>query len=228
MRFTAKTTVAIAALSLPLGMALTPAGLDAQLLGALGGEETSTVVDGEAFGLYVDVLGVVDQKTPQAMLGSGAVMDEASSLSAGVPGFAAAENLFATTTGAGNAHESSAESSSTLENINVLDGLVTADLVVAMSSSWLDHGIADSNADGSTFTNLVVNGRSIGPDVAPNTRIDVPGVGTVILNERIETGNGTSSAGMTVNMIHVILQNSWTGLTTGEIVVGSARSVVKR
>src|SRR2546427_507414 len=57
---------------------------------------------------------------------------------------------------------------------------------------------------------------------APNTRVSLPGVGYVVLNEQIASGG----AGITVNMIHVVLQNALTGLTTGEIIVASAFSSV--
>jgi hypothetical protein len=87
-----------------------------------------------------------------------------------------------------------------------------------------------SNADGSTFTNLMVAGQSFPGDqvVAPNTNINLPGVGYVVLNEQIPTGDGVTSSGMTVNMIHVYLQSitGGTATTTGEIIVGSATSSV--
>ena len=63
-------------------------------------------------------------------------------------------------------------------------------------------------------------------DVAPNTQLPLPGVGYVVLNEQQITGDGVSSSGITINMIHVILQDVLTGLTTGEIIVGSAKSAV--
>jgi len=74
--------------------------------------------------------------------------------------------------------------------------------------------------------------------VAPNTNIGLPGVGYVVLNEQIPSGDGVTSTGLTVNMIHVYLQNLVGGIlnpltgqiiggslqTTGEIIVGSATS----
>ena len=77
-----------------------------------------------------------------------------------------------------------------------------------------------SNTDGSGVGNLVVNGTSL-TDVAPNTRLSLPGIGYVVLNEQI-----TTSGGVTVNMIHVVLQQSgvFGTTTTGEIIVGSASS----
>jgi len=65
-------------------------------------------------------------------------------------------------------------------------------------------------------------------DPAPKKRMDLPGVGYVVFNEQIPTGDGVTSSGITVNMIHVVLQQL--GLfgyeTTGEIIVGSASSGV--
>jgi len=70
----------------------------------------------------------------------------------------------------------------------------------------------------------------------------LPGVGYVVLNEQIPTGDGVTSSGLTVNMIHVYLQSITGGIvdpltgqgiggittTTGEIIVGSATSSVGR
>ena len=81
----------------------------------------------------------------------------------------------------------------------------------------------NSNADGSSLSNLVVNGVQIS-DPAPNTRVDLPGVGYAVLNEQI-----TSAGGITVNMIHVVLQQQTPlggYVTTGNIIVGSATSSV--
>lgn len=83
---------------------------------------------------------------------------------------------------------------------------------------------APGNTADSTFSNLTIDGTSLGDQVAPDTRISLPGVEDVILNERMVSGDGTSSGQITVNMIHVLLKDSLTGVTTGEIIVGSATS----
>jgi hypothetical protein len=100
---------------------------------------------------------------------------------------------------------------------------------------------AFSDAAGSTFTNLAIAGvGSLSGDspVAPNTNISLPGVGYVVLNEQIPSGDGVTSSGLTVNMIHVYLQSLIGGgctplgclpgtlTNTGEIIVGSATSAV--
>src|SRR5436190_1328767 len=87
---------------------------------------------------------------------------------------------------------------------------------------------ASANAEGSSLASLVVNGVAL-DDPAPNTRVNLPGTGFVVLNEQIPT-----SGGITVNMIHVVLQqpvlNLFGGVigyqTIGNIIVGSATSSV--
>jgi hypothetical protein len=69
-----------------------------------------------------------------------------------------------------------------------------------------------------------VNGIAVGDSPAPNQQIALPGVGTVTLNEQTPRGNGQTTSGLTVNMIHVRLTDLLTGAQTGEIIVGNAQS----
>jgi hypothetical protein len=113
--------------------------------------------------------------------------------------------------------------------VNILDGLIQAVEVVAVAASSRAGGAASSSGAGSTFEGLVVRGVSVtsgDQSVAPNTRISLPGVGYVILNEQVRSGDGATSSGIRVNMIRVILTNALTGARVGEIVVGSASSAV--
>jgi hypothetical protein len=106
--------------------------------------------------------------------------------------------------------EAGAQSTASAASVNILNGLITADEVVANVMSSAGQSAAFSNADGSTFTNLAIAGvGSLAGDqpVAPNTNISLPGVGYVVLNEQIPSGDGVSSSGLTVNMIHVYLQS---------------------
>lgn len=199
-------------------------------------------VSAESFGVAVKTA-TVSTTSPLAVLPAegGMASDEAPSVS--VSGLAGAQNVFAIASGAsglGPRHkpESSAESNSTLESVNLLDGLITADGVVAVASSAIDGTMVNSNAEGSQVANLVVNGVPVSSDVAPNTRINLPGVGYVVLNEQVRSGDGWSSSGIKVNMIHVVLQTVIGGectllgctpdvtTTTGDIIVGSASSRV--
>jgi hypothetical protein len=110
--------------------------------------------------------------------------------------------------------------------VNLLDGLITTDGVVAIATSTVGDDAVNSNAEGSSLADLVVNGAQVS-DPAPNTRIGLPGVGYVVLNEQIPTGDGVTSSGVTVNMIHLVLTNLL-GAKTGEVIVGSATSSVTR
>ena len=159
----------------------------------------------------------VNQLLASAVVSAGELMAQDQAGDVAVPGLVTAENVFAIANGGGD-DGSDAVSSATLGAVNILNGLITADGVVAMATST----IGDVNAEGSSLANLVVNGVQV-DDPAPNTRMSLPGVGYVLLNEQLPT-----SGGMTVNMIHVVLQQTVLGITrtTGNIIVGSASAKV--
>ena len=181
-----------------------------------------TPVSGQALGAAVRTL-VTNLQSGQVTLpsGGGFVATDVDALSAPE---VRVDALTTMTSGAMDMQASTAQSTAHLANVNVLNGLITAETVIAATSSWVS-GAAGWNAEGSGFANLVVNGVPFGSGdylPAPNTRVNLPGVGYVVLNEQIASG----AAGITVNMIHVVLQNALTGLTTGEIIVASASSSV--
>jgi len=205
---------------------------------SLAGGAAAQTVNGKAFGTYVNAAGITTQ-SPVASLPSSGGMDVGSTDAFGVPSAIDAQFLKAITTGALDDPASTAQSTSELQNVSVLSGLITADAVTAVASSYHNASGAASDAEGSGFANLIVNGFVVTTDVAPNTRVTLPGVGYAILNEQLPTGDGVSSSGMTVNMIHIYLQSLTQGTctplgclpsvltNTGEIIVGSASSGVQ-
>jgi hypothetical protein len=204
--------------------------------GLLGMAASRTAgVTAEAYGVYANSPTGSQAKAPIATVPAGGGMGDAEALSVGVSGVVQAENLLAIATGAGDASDVSAEASSVAERITLLNGLITAEGLVALSSSALHGTVADASGAGSHFLGLVVSGVAL-PDVpAPDTRVNLPGVGYVILNEQSLRGDGVNSIGLTVTMIHVVLEQTVIGLlggtTTvqvGEIIVGSATSSVTR
>lgn len=216
--------VALATLALLSGMTLLAERVEAQSVG------------GVAFGSWVNALGQAAQSPVASLPDTGGyALGEAETF--GVTGAVSARWLTAVATGAVD-KTSSAQSISEVENVSVLSGLIRADNVTAVASSYQNAAGAASDADGSGFVNLVVNGIAVPTDVAPNTRVDLPGVGYAVLNEQKRTGDGVTSTGITVNMIHVVLQTVTGGTctllgclpgvttTTGEIIVGSAWSSV--
>ena len=180
---------------------------------ALVAQGTAT---GQSYGVGVTTA-TVNQKVASAILPAGEMLVQNQVSDVSVAGLVTAQSIFAIVNGGGT-DGSDAVSSATLGTVNVLNGLITADGVVAMATST----VGDVNAEGSSLANLVVNGVQV-DDPAPNTRMSLPGVGYVVLNEQLP-----ANGGMTVNMIHVVLQQTVLGITrtTGNIIVGSASSSV--
>ena len=94
---------------------------------------------------------------------------------------------------------------------------ITADVIRAQANS--DCATAP-NAEGTTIVGLSIAGQAIPADVPPNTRIDIPGIATVIVNEQHPTADGR---GIVVNGLHVIGASP---LLRGDLVVSHAVSGV--
>jgi uncharacterized repeat protein (TIGR01451 family) len=94
---------------------------------------------------------------------------------------------------------------------------ITADVIRAQANSDCETA---PNAEGSLFAGLVIAGQAIPADVPPNTRIDIPGVATVIVNEQHPTASGR---GIVVNGLHIIGASP---LLRGDLVVSHAVSGV--
>lgn len=187
---------------------------------------------GRAYGAYVSTPIASLARAPLATLASITDGDIATASADGlnVPSTLTSSFLNSTTVGSVGDTGPSAQSIASLASVSILNGLITADQVIASATSTANG----SNADGSSFENLSVAGTSLtngDGTVEPNTRVDLPGVGYVLLNEQSVTGDG-----ITVNMIHVVLQQPTLGLlgqvtgyrTVGNIIVGSATSSVMR
>jgi hypothetical protein len=209
-------------------------GLVVGLAAGLAAPGSAQSVAGQAYSTYVNTPLGSSAQSPLAVLpavsGTDGAEADAEGSALNVVGALSSDFLNSMTSGEIGVAEAGAQSTSSAASVNILNGLITADEVVANVMSSAGQSGAFSNADGSTFTNLAVAGQSFPGDqvVAPNTNINLPGVGYVVLNEQIPTGDGVTSSGMTVNMIHVYLQSitGGTATTTGEIIVGSATSSV--
>jgi hypothetical protein len=183
-------------------------------------------VSGEAFGVSVNAAGVRVGPTPHVVLPSDGGMVSDQLLNITVPNVAASTTLGVVTTGSIGPNTASAQSSATVEQVNLLKGAVAAQLVVAMSNSTADGSTAKSTAEGSTLIGLSINGSTpVDVTPSPNTTIPIP-VGAVILNEQILEGDGVHTSALTVNMIHVVINDPLTGTITGDIIVASAHSDV--
>src|SRR5258708_37382145 len=140
-------------------------------------------VSGEAFGVSVNAAGIRVGPTPHVVLPPDGGMVRDQLLSVAVPNVAASTTLGVVTTGSIGAGIATAQSSATVEKLNLLNGAVTAQLVVAMSSSTANGSTASSTGEGSTLIGLSINGSApVDVTPSPNTTIPIPG-GAVILDE---------------------------------------------
>lgn len=178
------------------------------------GQRTATA---QAFGVSVSTA-LVNQQTPSATAPAEGGMDQTDAADVSIAALVSVRDAYAVASGWSDDGYSDAVASASLGQVSILNGLITANAVLALATTTGEG----SDAYGSSLANLVVNGVAFA-EVAANTRLDLPGVGYVVLNEQIAT-----SSGITVNMIHVYLQQA-TLLGTqpaGEIVVGSASSSI--
>jgi hypothetical protein len=182
-----------------------------------------TLVEGqtanaESFGIAVSTA-IIDQKSASAVAPSEGGMSQSEAGDVTVASLVTAQDAKAIAGGFSDGAHSDAVSSATLGRVSILGGVITADGVVAMASSTPGQ----SDAAGSGFSNLVVNGVGMSAP-APNTLVALPGAGYAVLNEQIATAGGIQ-----VNMIRVVLQQP-TLLggyqTVGSIIVGSAASTI--
>ena len=122
-------------------------------------------------------------------------------------------------------------SRSKVSGLDLLDGLITADLVQAVADVDADPARIRATAARSRFADLRIAGVPVGPSVAPGTRIDLPGLGFVKVREVRRFGSGVGRRGIMVTMIRVrvTVEDNAFELPVGvEIYVGRARSFYDR
>jgi hypothetical protein len=114
------------------------------------------------------------------------------------------------------------------EGLDLLDGLVTADAVRARAQTRKETRFSSATTDGSGFVNLQVLGIPM-PDgtVAPNTRMELPGIGHVILFQT-RTTRSSERVSLAVKMVRMVIEEgNEAGLRPGEFIVSSAASSVR-
>jgi len=122
------------------------------------------------------------------------------------------------------------KNTSKVEGLSAFDGAITADAIKAVANTSADASTIKSTPRGSTFVNLEIAGEPIDANVAPNTRVDLAGVGHVILKSVRKSGDGERKGSITVEMLTAVVTeaNSF-GLPVGSrIVVAHAVSGYSR
>lgn len=126
----------------------------------------------------------------------------------------------------GTATGVAATASSTVQSASVLGGLVSAAAVKSVSTASRNSstGAFGVSAAGSSFVSLTVNGHPFSGTPAPNTKIALPGVGYVILNQQSSQVTKNSAA-LTVIAIHVVVTRTTSAGQAGtQVVVAYANS----
>lgn len=123
----------------------------------------------------------------------------------------------------------SLRNTATVSGLSLLDGLITATTVKAVANLSGDAGSITGSSAGSTLVGLKVAGKAVSADVAPNTKLTLPGVGYVIVNEVVKSGNARKTV-LLVRMLDVnVTTANGLGLAVGtQILVAQAYGVLGR
>ena len=122
-----------------------------------------------------------------------------------------------------------AKTTARMEDVELLGRLVVAEAVTAVAKDTFRNGQRLSSTQGSQFAGLKVAGVVLPVDVAPNTRLSLPGVGYVVINEQKLPAPGSTTRTQ-VNGLHVfVTKNNTLGVPVGtEIIVAHADSTAVR
>jgi len=180
--------------------------------GPASAQAADTTYKGRATVVQATVLGLA----PIVLADTGALpssggAQEASLLSAKVPGLLTANVLHATTVGQGN--QTRSEASVADVDLTAGDNRVTADFLMARATAKCGPGGA-SFSGSSDVAVLTINEQRIAVTGEPNQTVALPGGGKVVINEQ------TSDGGITVNALHVIVPG------VADVVISSAQAGV--
>ena len=164
--------------------------------------EAAARVSGEAYGLAVGSPPVAAPGAAWVQLPpeGGRVADTSSGAGFGL-GNGDASTTQIDTSAVGDPGPGTVTSTVAMADGELLGGVVRVRDVRVTVSTNAGGGRAGSTAT-ITFGTLIVAGVSY-PNPSINQRIDVPGVGTVIVNEQIIGGNGTDTASVVANAVHM-------------------------
>jgi len=170
----------------------------------------ATTFSGQAVALRASAVGVALSLSDTGPLPAGGGNLKTSLASVNVLGLVSADVLSSATSGSG----ATSQSQSSAANVNLMGGLVAADLVKSNSNATCSGGQAAVTGN-SELVGLVVAGQPV-VNVNPNAALSLPGGISVIVNEQTSSPSGNTGA-ITVNALHV------TGPSV-DIVVASAHS----
>jgi hypothetical protein len=113
----------------------------------------------------------------------------------------------------------------TVSGVSLLGGVIQVGALQAVAQSSMQNGVATPSTDGSGFAGLIVAGLTIPVTLPANTKINLPLLGNVIINEQTVKQDGSVS----VNGLHITVTSSLNllGLPVGaELIVAHAASSI--
>jgi hypothetical protein len=118
-----------------------------------------------------------------------------------------------------------AKTTANVENLFFLDDLIRADAITVVAQDRFANGKRTSSTNGTKFANLVVAGVPVAVNPPPNTRLKLPGIGYVVVNEQ-KIPDPRSTDKLQVNGLHVfVTRENRLGLPAGtEVIVAHAES----
>lgn len=178
---------------------------------------TPAILDGQAFGSEI-VLQPVLVSGPTALaivpcLGSKGQVVTNTTAGINIVGELSTGTVTDTAQGAIASSAASSATTSTVQAANLVNSLLTADVITAAANASTTDGQTFNFTDtGSTFLNLAVAGHpEINDQVAPNTRVNLVGVGTLWLHRIVQSSNNIE-----VRMVELIIaQGNVIGLPVG-------------
>ncbi len=156
---------------------------------------------------------------------------------ASVPSIGDVGALTVTVNGRDGVSALAAKATTKIAGVNLLGGMVRATAITSVAGSGFDYTApARSNGIGSSFGGLVINNMPYAAVVPANTTVDLPGLGSLVLNEQRCHGDGVPETNCRADHvsnietfgihIHVSVPNTY-GLPVGsEVIIARAKSGV--
>lgn len=173
----------------------------------LRGDRSALFYTGSAYGTYAKV-GSVVKSGPSAPVTFGCSINgglHKTNTTAGLNLPPLAKTGTIATTGDTYASPIRSRTSATTNQVNLLNGLVRATAVKAVSSTTRSSSGFALSSSGTTLTGLVVGGVSVRADAAPNTRINLAGYGYLVVNEQTKRSNGLRVSGLRLSVSYAPL-----------------------
>jgi hypothetical protein len=120
-----------------------------------------------------------------------------------------------------------ASATSRIKNVDLLDGLLTADVIRGVATATADGAGPRTSFAGSKFVNLRILGQPFGDNVAPNTVVNIPGLGNLTLYATNAYGNAGFASGTVEMVVLKVTALNAEGLPVGsEIRIARAGAMV--